>query len=833
MADRLPEQRPPDEERQAGEQRPSEEQRPLHEQRPPHEQQPLHEQRPLRSTTSTIDIYIKLAQYPILADRIRLRMREEIFKRGIVDEATFEAEVEQLAIESQKREGLYDPYSQEAVNMWQKRKRRIRALHTDFYFGYNLTAGLFDQIVQELLGQQLESDELADLGFNPEIAPWTMLFRQGEIYESRSPPEREKVAHHLEEIKVVLIKGMISDQLPFIGVAKRVFSTSDLYKIYQRRIGGGKIGGKAAGMLLAWRILQQRDPEFGPDISAQVEIPDSYFLGTDVIYEFRRINNLDHMMNQKYRTLEEIREGYPQIVQEHLAGRFPAPIVEQLAELLRLMGREPLVVRSSSLLEDNFGSSFAGKYQSYFCPNQGTDEENLQALLEAIKRIFASTLNPDAISYRQRHGLLDYDERMAILLQRVRGQRTGRAFFPTVAGVGFSRNPFRWHARIRREDGFLRLVWGLGTRAVERLGNDYPRLVALSNPQLRPEVTAKAISRYSQHYIDLIDLDENAMKTVPIQEVLGPDYPFLRHVASLQRGDYIQEIVSTASVEDRNAVVITFNTLLKDRKFVKLMRTALMRLEKGYRMPVDIEFAVELIPDYPETNYKLHILQCRPLSQREEGEAVQIPDDIPEEDVLLRTSGLIPDGRVEGVRYVVFVDPIGYRNIRNSATRLEIGRAVGRLNGRLAGEAFVLMGPGRWGTANIELGVRVTYADIFNTKALVEIATPGIEGSPELSYGTHFFQDLVEGGIYALPLHLERSESAFNWEFFRQAPNALSALSERDSGLEECLRVIDIEAVAPGRRLTILMDGSNDRALGFLQDSGGQAEGQRASSSDA
>ncbi len=775
------------------------------------------EQRPLRSTTSTIDIYIKLAQYPILADKIRVRMREEIFKRGIVDEATFEEEVEQLAVESQKREGLHDPYGQEPANRWQKRKRRIRALHTDFYFGYNLPAELFDQIVQEMLAQQPKTGELSDLAFNPEIAPWSMLFRQGEIYESKAPPEREKVAHHLEEIKVVLIKGMISDQLPFIGVARRVFSIDDLYKIYERRIGGGKIGGKAAGMLLAWRILQQRDPEFGPDVSAQVQIPDSYFLGTDVIYDFRRINNLDHVMNQKYKPLEEIREGYPKILEEHLAGRFPASIVEQLKELLRQIGNSPMVVRSSSLLEDNFGSSFAGKYHSYFCPNQGTDAENLEALLDAIKRIFASTLNPDAISYRQRHGLIDYDERMAVLIQRVRGQRHARYYFPAVAGVGFSNNPFRWHGRIRREDGFLRIVLGIGTRAVERLSNDYPRLVALSHPQLRPETTPQAIRKYSQHFVDVIDLEDNEVKTLPLEQVLTPDYPFLRYVASIDRGDYIQEILSTASVEGDRELVLTFDTLLQDRKFLKLMRTALMRLESAYDNPVDMEFAVEIVPDYPESNYKLHVLQCRPLNQREEGAAVEIPDDLAEEDVIMRTSGLIPDGRVEGVRYIVFVDPLQYSSIADTTTRLEIGRAVGRLNERLVDESFILMGPGRWGTANIELGVRVTYADIFNTRALVEIAVPGSDGSPELSYGTHFFQDLVEGGIYALPLHLDHPESHFDWDFFEQAPNALARLSPRDERLEAYLKVVDVGEVTDGRRLTILMDGSQDEAVGYLQ----------------
>jgi len=233
---------------------------------------------------------------------------------------------------------------------------------------------------------------------------------------------------------------------------------------------------------------------------------------------------------------------------------------------------------------------------------------------------------------------------------------------------------------------------------------------------------------------------------------------------------------------------------------------------------------VEVFPDYPDANYKLHVLQCRPLSQREEGEPVEIPEDLPEADVVFSTFGLIPDGRVEGVRYVVFVDPLRYRTIADPTVRLEIGRAVGRLNEIMADESFILMGPGRWGSANIELGVRVSYADIFNTRALVEIAVAGIEGSPELSYGTHFFQDLVEGGIYALPLHLEHADSAFNWEFFRQSPNALPTLSPADSVLEEYVKVIDVHAVAPGRRLTILMDGSQDQAVGYLKEGEWQEE---------
>ncbi|MEJ2752873.1 MAG: PEP/pyruvate-binding domain-containing protein, partial [Chloroflexota bacterium] len=329
----------------------------------------------------------------------------------------------------------------------------------------------------------------AELRFNPEIAPWELLFRQGELYEQLPEDELAAVHHHLEEIKVVLIKRLISDQLPYIGVAKRIFSIADLRRIYRRRIGTGKIGGKSAGFLLAWRILQEPDPETGEDLSDTIEIPDSYFLGTEVLYEFRLKNDLDYLMNQKYRPLPEIREEYPHIVEAHLKGEFPKKIVERLREVLADFGSSPIIVRSSSLLEDNFGYAFAGKYNSYFCPNQGTAEENLEELLHAIKLVFASTLNPDALLYRQKHNLIDYDERMAVLIQRVRGKPYHDYFFPSVAGVAFSENPFRWNPKIRREEGFLRMVWGMGTRAVDRVANDYPRMIALSHPQLRPEMT--------------------------------------------------------------------------------------------------------------------------------------------------------------------------------------------------------------------------------------------------------------------------------------------------------------------------------------------------------
>ena len=262
--------------------------------------------------------------------------------------------------------------------------------------------------------------------------------------------------------------------------------------------------------------------------------------------------------------------------------------------------------------------------------------------------------------------------------------------------------------------------------------------------------------------------------------------------------------------------MLTFDFLTRDRNFVGLLRNTLRRLEARYKTPVDIEFTVEILPTVPYPEYRLHLLQCRPLSLRQEGAPAEIPDTIAAADIVFRSFRLIPNGMVEGVRYVVFVDPLQYRQVPDVATKLELGRVVSRLNKRLEGEPFILMGPGRWGSENLELGVRVTYADIYNTSVLIELGIPGDDGVPELSYGTHFFQDLVEGGIYSLPLHLNEEGTVFNWPFFRKSDNALEQLLPADAGVADYLRVIDVEAVTKGRRLTLVMNSERDEAVAYL-----------------
>ncbi len=777
----------------------------------------------LRSRTPVIDIYVKLAQYPILADKIRGRMREELYRRGIISAADFEREVLDKSVESQRREGIGQSFSQEEASVWELRQERIRDFQTDAYFADNLGTALLEQIIAEVLQNQAAPYSSDEITFNPEIAPWELLFRQGEIYESKPEPEREKVQHHLEEIKVVLIKRMISDHLPYIGVAKRVLSIADLRRVYQRRIGGGKIGGKAAGMLLAWKILQHRAPTYGPDISSQIEMPDSYFIGSEVIYEFSVLNQLDKYMNQKYLPADEIRRAYPQVEAAYVAGELPGYVVERLRQLLEhQIGDNPIAVRSSSLLEGNFQYSLAGKYDSYFLPNQGTPDENLQALLDAVRRMFASTLRPNALLYRRQHNLLDYDERMAILIQKMEGERYGRYFLPVASGVAYSQNPLVWTPEVRREDGFMRLVWGLGTRAVGRAANDYPRLVALSHPTLRPDTSITAVRRYSQKLVDVLDLVEQEHRTLPVNDILHGDYPYLTLIASRDTGDDLQFVPANRTPRPDDRYVVTFEALLHDGRFVKLVRLALRRLEYVYQRPVDIEFTIKMQPTYGGRAYTLNILQCRPLNQPHEEAAISIPADIPDADLLFLTHSLVPNGRVPDVRFIVFVDPAVYAADTGPATHATVVEAIGRLNVLLQDERFILIGPGQWGSERGSASVPISYTDIYHACMLIEIDTQPDDRVPEWVFGTYILKDLVEANIYLLALNAQSADARIEWPYLRDTTNLLPELLPELADLSSMLRVIDVTAAMPdqradpNRRLHVVMQGQENKAVGYL-----------------
>jgi len=615
------------------------------------------------------------------------------------------------------------------------------------------------------------------------------------------------------QLRVALTRSFISDQLEFIGVAKSFLRVRDFEWILDRVIGPskgqGRIGGKAAGMYLGYRILQGEQLEHGSDPIAQVHLPESWFVRSDVIERFLHLNRLDEYQSQKYKPAEEIRNEYPLIRQIFQNAEFPAEFVSQLDRLLTAVGQHPLIVRSSSLLEDRFGAAFSGMYASVFLGNQGGKHERLKALLGAVAEVFASTLAPNPLTYRRRHNLIDYNEDMAILIQKVVGRRHGRYFLPDFAGVGFSRNEYRWSPRLRAEDGLARLVYGLGTRAVDRSGNDHCRMVALGAPMLRPEVTPERQAHYSQKIVDAIDLHDDRFSSVPFPRVIdeGPGAPGLEWAASIRTEDGLVEPMGGLDGVPPGRMCLTFDRLLSRTRFAAMMRERLRRLEDAFGTPINVEFA--------QVEDRFYLLQCRPLVQAEAAEAGKLPRGVPRDRVVFFTRGLVRSGEVRDIAYVVYVDPRAYDAL-DLERRTAIGRAVARVNDALEGQTYLLLGPGRWGTNDPQLGVKVYYSDINHCSVLIEIAHRRGEYVPEVSYGTHFFQDLVEDGIYYLALHPDEGEDHLHGPFFDRSPNALGDVSRRDADLASCLRVIRVADAAPGRALHLAMDGEAGEAMCWL-----------------
>jgi hypothetical protein len=769
---------------------------------------------PPNSTERLLTITLALTQYPILAPRIRACMRRELFERQIINRKDFEAQVTEEAIQTQRLEGMDKPLLQESSELWSIRLAAIREHMTDLIFSEHLSFEVLEDLISSVLSERgVNSDDLK-LAINPELAPLDLVFEQALTIESLPPGEREKMEARYEESKVVLIRNMISDQLRYVNIAKEWFTIPDLAEIRRRKIGSGKIGGKAAGMLLAQHILKNDRSLTFVD---HLRTPESYFIGSDELYNFMAINNLFLWNDQKYKSEDEMRAEYPEIERQFVSGSFSPDILDNLQTMLIKIGRKPLIVRSSSLLEDSFGTSFAGKYESIFCPNQGNLDENLRQLTQSIARIYCSTLNPNALLYRRSRGLLDYDERMAILIQVVEGEKFQHFFMPHAAGVAFSRNLYRWAPQIRAEDGFVRLVWGLGTRAVDRVGNDYPRLIALSHPLLRPSTDAREVVRYSQQFVDLIDLDENAFRTLPVHEVLDADYPPLRYLAQVDEDGYFVSLRSAILGQEQNKLVLTFDEMLSRTPFAEWMRSTLKVLETTYHAPVDVEFTAQINSDRSGgVNLSLTILQCRPQSQLQQTESESLPSTLSKEDIIFSTEFMVPQGHLDQIHYVVYVDSRGYFSLPTQADRTSLARTIGKLNAAMANEQFICIGPGRWGSANSDLGVPIAYGDIYHTRALVELAGEGYGLPPEPSLGTHFFQDLLESQIYPLAIQLDDSRSQFNNEFFTESPNRLLEWLPDAGSLTGTLKVIRVEDYAPRSHLKVVMNDEIGKAVAFL-----------------
>lgn len=571
---------------------------------------------------------------------------------------------------------------------------------------------------------------------------------------------------------------------------------TDLLAVATRQIGSGWIGGKSVGMLTARAILEHS----GSGAFAEVLEPhDSFYIGSDVFESFLVGNGwwdmwTAHKAGHDFATASLLHRLMP-------GGSFPWPVREQFIEMLEYYGQAPIIVRSSSLLEDNFGNAFAGKYDSVLLTNRGTPDERLAALEDAVRFVYASVVSEPALRYRDDRGLLGLDEQMAILVQRISGDQHGDWFLPAAAGVANSSSAYVWQPGLP-DHGMARLVVGLGTRAVDRTGGDYARIVALADPSLSP-VGADDLGKYSQRRVDLLDATENALVTLPLHRVreraggipwdllASPDPAAARRLRELGRRGPAPEAVDFAG-------------LLRRTAFPDLLRQILRTLAAAYDYPVDIEFTVNLDA---AGSMKVNLVQCRPLQTSRAGASLGVPD-LDVDRALIATTGTFLGGNARiPLDLVVFVRPDRYLAL-GEPDRYAVARAIGRINRWIGSRSALLIGPGRWGTSTPSLGVPAHFTDLNAVTALCETTYTAGEFTPELSYGSHFFQELVESDICYAAVFQDRRGTVFR-------PDLLDGLKDLHPQIvgSDAAHLVDVIGVLATPGLELFSDVDQQRFL--------------------
>ena len=609
----------------------------------------------------------------------------------------------------------------------------------------------------------------------PHIDYWERLF----LRASRLARRKDTAPASRQSMVDEFCRLLFGPDERMLDLARRHLTLEDLLRLKARLIGTGYIGGKAAGLLISRAILAA-DPDRSWD--GILEPHDSFFIGSDLFHSYI-VHNGWWRIYMEHKSPEGYFSGAAKLGKLLLFGSFPAGLREEFRKLLEYFGQYPIIVRLSSLQEDGFGNAFAGKYGSYFCVNQGTPEERYSEFEEAVRLAYASTMNVDALQYRIDRGLDRAEEQMALLVQRVSGAYRGRYFFPDFAGVGLSYNTFVWDAAVDPHAGLLRLVFGLGTRATARSETDYPRLAALDRPTAVPFSSRESRLRFSQRHIDLLDIDENCLTTLPISALFEAGIP-------------LPEVLTVTDRDGRGGLnrFLTFDTFLAESGFAEEMRRMLATLERTYGYPVDMEFTATFTDD---GRLRINLIQCRPLqTQGVRDQHLELPDSLSDDALLFRSRGHFMGGSIAlPIRRIIVVAARQYLELTVS-DRYEVARIVGRLN-RLIDQhgslPTLLMAPGRLGTTTPEMGVPVRFAEINAMTALVEVAFAAGSLMPELSFGSHFFQDLVESGIFYVALYPEDQGCMLNDALLQEYPNRLAELLPDDARFSGTVRVIDLE----------------------------------------
>ena len=577
---------------------------------------------------------------------------------------------------------------------------------------------------------------------------------------------------------------MMTKDERMLSKIKEYFTFEDYISIYDRRVGSGLVGGKTCGMLLARKIIERNRKDIYNDI---FEPDDSFYIGSDLFYTYIVSNDLWDL-RVKQRTEEGYYEYGAKLEEGLKNGVFSDEIKKGFIQILDYFGQNPIIVRSSSFLEDGYGNAFAGKYESVFCVNRGSLEERLEAFEEAVKVVYSSTMNISALEYRKINGLDDTDEQMALLVQRVSGSYYGDYFFPTAAGVGFSYSPYSPLPDMDNSKGMLRLVMGLGTKAVDRTKKDYPRIINLDKPEVTLTKDIKEKHRYSQHYLDAIDLKNISLHDIPVDDGLEVIPRHAKRI--LVEHDREAERMFRDRGQPREIVFVNCEGFVKNAEFVDVMKDILNTLETAYDYPVDIEYTVNVGED---NSFNINLLQCRPLQVSVNDEDIEMPED---KNVFfhIRESSM-GMSRKNKIDTICYVDPHKYYEYPY-AQKSSLSRVISDVNTYCKDndKTAILIVPGRIGTSSPELGIPVVFADISHFSAILEEAYSEVGYMPELSFGSHMFQDLVEAEIYYGALFENEKKIEFNRDMLYDHENVLEKINpDLNEEIYDMVQVIDFD----------------------------------------
>ena len=541
------------------------------------------------------------------------------------------------------------------------------------------------------------------------------------------------------------------------GVIAKFDKTSfDEYQIFSR-IGEGSIGGKARGLAFINRIIKN-NKLFNKFPDVLITIPRTVVLSTDIFDEFMDQNNLYSV------ALSDLSDE--EILNRFVNAELPGHVYQDFYAFLAVSKNYPIAVRSSSKLEDSHYQPFAGIYSTYMIPRMPDNKLMVKMLSDAIKEVYASVYYKASKAYMTATANVIDEEKMGIILQEVCGNSHGDTYYPTISGVARSINYYPIGSE-KAEDGIVNIAFGLGKMIVEggislRFSPKYPKKVLqLSTPEAALKDTQKEFYALDMNVNSFVPSTDDGVNILKIDIKDMNNEAALKYIASTydRNNNVLRDGIINSGIR-----VITFSSILQHKIFplAEILSTLLELGQKEMNNPIEIEFAVNL--ETPSGTPKIfNFLQIRPIVHTEETHTINI-DHIEKEQTIIYSDSALGNGVFKGIYDLVYVKPESFSATNNKRISIEIEK----LNAGFVkeGKGYVLIGPGRWGSADPWLGVPVRWPQISAARIIIESGLKNYRIDP--SQGTHFFQNLTSFRVGYFTINPYINEGYYDVEFLNK-----------------------------------------------------------------